>query len=144
MCWVLYLASDVPLPTIDWDPERPAFNVESIPRSETPVSRQFARQHIYIAGSHTLCGCGFDRNQANPDHPEELPAAEKSLRALREYLRQAVAIASEIELYSCWDGDQAREPDHRWVMTPEDIRPTTMGWFPDRTYAAVREVDSRM
>jgi hypothetical protein len=138
MCWVLYLASDGPLPTMQWNPEKPGFNVQVIPRAETPVSRQFVRQHIYVVGSHTLCGCGFDRAQANLDHPDELPAAEESLRSLRAYLRDAVAIAGELELYSCWDGDQAAEPDHRWMLTPEDVGPT-MGWFPDRTYAVIRD-----
>jgi hypothetical protein len=137
MCWVLYLASDVQLPTIQWDPEKPAFNVQNIPPSESAVRRQFTRQYIYIVGSHTLCGCGFDRDQANLDHPDELPATEASLRSLRAYLQDTVTIAGELELYSCWDGDQAAEPDHRWVLTPEDLGPT-MGWFPDRTYAAIR------
>jgi hypothetical protein len=136
MCWVLYLASDKPLPVIPWDPGKPGFNVEEIARAESPVSRQFSGQYIYIVGSHSLCGCGFDRAQANPDHPNELVETEESLVALHAYLGNAVRIAGQLELYSCWDGDQAAEPDHRWVLTPEDITPT-MGWFPDRTFAAV-------
>jgi hypothetical protein len=136
MCWVLYLASDVPLPTIRWDSTRPAFNVEALPRSESRVLRQFSRRHIYIVGSHTLCGCGFDRAQANPDHPEELQQAEQSLRSLQEYLRRITASAREIELYSCWDGDQAADPDHRLVLAADDVSPT-MPWFSDRTYAVV-------
>lgn len=136
MCWVLYLASDVPLPTVQWDSRRPAFNVQQIPRAESPVSRQFARQHLYVVGSHTLCGCGFDRTQANLDHPDELVETEQSLGSLKTYLRDAVAMAGELELYSCWDGDQAAEPDHRWALTLDDVGPT-MRWFPDRTYAAV-------
>jgi hypothetical protein len=136
MCWVLYLASDMPLPVIPWDPGKPGFNVEEIPRAESPVSRQFSRRYLYILGSHSLCGCGFDRDQANPDHPNELVEAEESLVALQAYLRNAVSIAGQLDLYSCWDGDQTAEPDHRWVLTPDDITPT-MGWFPDRTFATV-------
>jgi hypothetical protein len=136
MCWVLYLASDVALPTINWDQQTPAFNVEAIADGESPVSRQFTRRYLYVVGSHTLCGCGFDRGQANPQHPEELVDAERSLSSLHEYLRDAVAIAGELELYACWDGDQAAEPDHRWVLTPADVTPT-MEWFPDRTYATI-------
>lgn len=135
MCWVLYLASDVTLPAIGWDEGKPAFNVEAI-QAESPVSRQFARRYLYAVGSHTLCGCGFDRDQADLQHPEELRDTERSLGSLREYLREAVAIAGELELYACWDGDQAAEPDHRWSLTPDDVSPT-MGWFPDRTYATI-------
>jgi len=136
MCWVLYLASDVALPSIGWDQEKPAFNVQAISPAESPVSRQFAARHVYAVGSHTLCGCGFDRDQASPQRPEELSDAERSLRSLREYLWGAVAIAGQLELYACWDGDQAAEPDHRWSLTPDDVSPT-MRWFPDRTYATI-------
>ena len=136
MCWVLYLASDVTLPAIGWDQRKPGFNVQQISPAESPVSRQFARRYLYVVGSHTLCGCGFDRDQANPQHPEELSDAERSLGSLREYLWGAVAIAGELELYACWDGDQAAEPDHRLSLTPDDVSPT-MGWFPDRTYATI-------
>ena len=137
MCWVLYVASDLPLPTISWNPEKPAFNVEAVEGSESPIRGQFTRRYIYIVGSHTYCGCGFDRGQANPDHPNELAEAERSLSSLQSYLRNALGFCGELELYSCWDGDQGAEPDHRWVLTPDDIV-STMGWFPDRTYAAVR------
>jgi hypothetical protein len=140
MCWVLYLASEVPLRTIDWNQEKPAFTVQAIPRAESPVSRQFAKQHIYIVGSHTLCGCGFDRAQANLQHPDELMDAERSLGALQAYLREAVGIAGELELYACWDGDQAVVPDHRWAINPDDVSPT-MSWFPDRTYATISGQD---
>ena len=136
MCWVLYLASDVTLPAVGWNQEKPAFNVEPISPAESPVSRQFARRYLYVVGSHTLCGCGFDRDQADPQHRDELLDIERSLGSLREYLREAVAIAGELELYACWDGDQAAEPDHRWSLTPDDVSPT-MGWFPDRTHATV-------
>ena len=109
MCWVLYLASDVPLPAIQWDSTRPGFNVEALPSSESRVRRQFSRRHVYIIGSHT---------------------------SLQAYLRRAIASAREVELYSCWDGDQAADPDHRLVLAADDVGPT-MSWFPDRTYAIV-------
>jgi hypothetical protein len=136
MCWVLYLASELPLRTIGWDQEKPALNVQAIPRAESPVSRQFTRRYLYSVGSHTLCGCGFDRAQANLQHPEELLDAERSLRSFQEYLQDAVGLVGELELYACWDGDQAAEPDHRWALTPDDVS-TTMRWFPDRTYATI-------
>jgi hypothetical protein len=136
MCWVLYLASDVALPAIAWQQETPAFNVEAIPRAESPVSRQFSRRYLYSVGSHTRCGCGFDRDQANPRHSEELADAERSLESLHVYLQQAVGLAGELELYACWDGDQAADADHRWALTPADVNPS-MRWFPDRTYATI-------
>lgn len=136
MCWVLYLGSDVPLTRVEWDERRPAFNVQVCPETELSVARQFTKRHVYAVGSHTFCGCGFDRGQANPDQPDELAMTEGSLGRLQQYLREAVALAGELELYACWDGDQAAEPDHRWALTPDDVNPM-MSWFPDRTYATV-------
>jgi hypothetical protein len=86
MCWVLYLAADRPLTERLFDPESPAFNVASVSGNETSVRKQFSKAFVYALGAHTGCGCGFDREQANADHPEELAAAEVSLEALRRYL----------------------------------------------------------
>ena len=136
MCWVLYLAADGVLPLRPFDPEAPAFNVAGLDEHDLPVRSRFGKRFVYRVGSQTLCGCGFDRDQANPDHPDELPATVASLGALREYLQEAVRTAGPLELYACWDGDQTAEPDHHLRLTPADFTPE-MSWFPDRTFAQV-------
>ena len=90
MCWVLYLACDQPLPLQPFDREAPAFNVAELTPHEEPVRGQFSKPYVYRVGAHTLCGCGFDRGQAHPDHPEELETTEASLRSLHAYLRDAL------------------------------------------------------
>lgn len=136
MCWVLYLAADRPLPLHPFDPRAPAFNVATPDPRENAVQAQFHKPFVYSVGAHTCCGCGFDRDQANPNHPEEIEATEESLRALRRYLGEALRIAGPVELYACWDGDQAAEPDQRWQRALADFT-ADMIWFPDRTFIQV-------
>lgn len=136
MCWVLYLAADRPLPLHPFDSGSPGFNVAVPSSHEAGVRSQFSKPFVYALGAHTGCGCGFDRGQANPDHPEELEAAEASLGALRRYLGQALEAAGPVELFACWDGDQTAPPDHRWDRQLADFE-TGMTWFPDRTFVRV-------
>ena len=126
-----------PLPLLPFDREGPGFNVAELTPYEEPVRSQFSKRFIYRAGAHTLCGCGFDRGQANPDHPEELEGAEDSLRRLHRYLSDAIDASGGLELFACWDGDQGSVPDHRWKRRLTDFHPH-MDWFPDRTFLEIR------
>ncbi len=138
MCWVLYLAADRELPLVPWTEQSPAFNVQALEETELGVTAQFSKPHVYAIGAHTRCACGFDRGQANPDVPDELPASEASLSALAAYLRDALQGGGSLELYSCWWGDQAATPDQRLQLRVVDFT-TTMEWFPDRTFAAIQQ-----
>ena len=137
MCWVLYLAADRPLPLRPFDPASPAFNVADLNGREVAVRAQFGKAFVYAVGAHTGCGCGFDRGQANPEHPDELEATETSLDALHAFLRDAMGVTGSLELYACWDGDQAATPDQRWHRRLEDFH-RRMAWFPDRTFIEIR------
>jgi hypothetical protein len=136
MCWVLYLAADRQLSQRPFQPSSPGFNVSVPSGRETVVRKQFSKPHVYAVGAHTGCGCGFDRGQANPDHPEELQATEASLQALHGYLGEALELAGSLELFACWDGDQAAAPDHHVKLRLADFT-TGMTWFPDRTFVEV-------
>ena len=136
MCWVVYLAADVPLPEVPWSEDRPAFNVTRIPRPESPVARQFSKLHLHRIGAHTGCGCGFDRTQVNERHPRELTDTQQSLRELRAYLGQVVIAAGPVELFACWDDDQEKPPAHRVSLTLRDFT-ANMRWLPEGTFATV-------
>ena len=136
MCWVLYLAADRQLPLCPFEPASPRFNVVDVAGREAEVRRQFSKPFVYALGAHTGCCCGFDRGQANPEHPEELAATEASLRALCEFLDVALETAGPLELFACWDGDQGAAPDHHWSCRLADFSPE-MAWFPDRTFVRV-------
>jgi hypothetical protein len=123
MCMMVYVASDYPLPTSSWDEARPCFYVEALSERDEPVRRQFTKPWVYYAGSHEGCGCGFQYGQY-PGHEEdvaEVAAARDSRRRLAEYVAVALQHQPEVQLFACWDGDQAVEPEHRGRMRPSDL-----------------------
>lgn len=59
-----------------------------------------------------------------------------SVTRLADYVAAATRSAGALELYACWDGDQAAEPAHRLEMTPGDIGGRAF-WFNERTFAVI-------
>ena len=124
MCYALYLASERPLPTIPWDERRRALNVsETGPRDEA-VARHFTKPHRYYVGSHLRCGCGFFTDTAlapDSDEKETIREVERSLSQLRDYLREALKSAGELELYVAWEGEKDKDPLRRVRLTGREI-----------------------
>ncbi|OJW15622.1 MAG: hypothetical protein BGO49_15335 [Planctomycetales bacterium 71-10] len=139
MCMMVYVASDHPLPTSAWDEARPGFHVEELSKRDEAVRKQFSKPCIYYVGSHEGCGCGFQYGQYEEleQDREESAAVEESRRHLSEFLASAAVEESrrhlseflatalqgqaEVELFACWDGDQAATPEHRGRMSPSDL-----------------------
>jgi hypothetical protein len=128
MCMMLYVAADRPLPSIEWRKEAPEFYITSLPPAYEAVRRQFTKSFLYFAGAHTGCGCGFQyglhpvegEGQWADNLREEEAAGRNSVRRLSEYLSQVVA-SGEVELYSCWAGQETDQPEERASITPADI-----------------------
>lgn len=120
---MVYVASDDPLPTLAWDEARPGFYVEALSERDEAVRRRFSKPCIYHVGSHEGCGCGFQYGQYEEFETdrEELAVAEESRRRLSEFLAAALQHQAEVELFACWDGDQAAMPEHHGRMSPSDL-----------------------
>ncbi len=132
---MVYLASDYPLPTLTWNEAHPAFYVTELDDRHQPVRGQFSKPCVFYAGSHEGCGRGFQYGEYEgfDREPEDLAAAQDSRRRLAEFLALALEHQSEVELFACWDGDQAAEPEHRGRVTPADL-------VRDRTYFREKEL----
>ena len=139
MCMAVYLASDVALPEIAWDAQAPAFHVTGdLGPHGREVVRHFSKPFAYYVGSHTCCGCGFSYGQNEPDEmQEDAAAARKSVADLAAYLRQALSVTPELELYSCWSGDEAEAELSRVSLSPDEIGGERF-WFDERRLAIVR------
>lgn len=123
MCTMVYLASDRPLTTMPWDKDHPAFNVAVLPHDNS-VRKHLTGPFVYRLGSHQYCGCGFSYRYDPewPDavvYPDELDAAEKSRASLAEYLTDALKDQESLEIWICWAGDEACEPEARKQVTPD-------------------------
>lgn len=117
MCLAVYLASSNPLPPIAWDKDAPAFYLEPVPEGEA-VHRQFSLPHVYYAGSHEGCGCGFSRHG---EIDEEAERRQANYAALARVLRSALSGGAKTELFTCWEGDQHKQPETFESVTPSDL-----------------------
>jgi hypothetical protein len=135
----LFIASDEPLPVVEWRESAPAFNTQQLSDAEQGVRRHFTKPHVCYLGAHTGCSCGFAYGQIPPgvhrDEREEA-AGRASVAALRQYLAEAVERLGEVELCSSWEGDWHREPEQRLEVTPE--------WFGGDTFDMPEKVVFRV
>ena len=119
MCLAVYLASDKPLPLVEWDEDHPRFNVVLITKYEKVVKKQFRNPNVVYAGSHQRCGCGFFKEG---EGGEELAAIQTNYGSLVYYLNELMSSGASIEIFSCWEGDQGSEPE-----TKERLSLATLG-----------------
>ena len=123
MCMAVYIAADEPLAIVPWNEDHPAFYLASVDPSDSPVLVQFTKPHVAYAGSHEGCGCGFQYGEY-PEfrEPDEAVARRASLDQFAAYLAAETTRIGPIELYACWEGDQAAPVEHRRALTPVDLR----------------------
>ncbi|MEO8481008.1 MAG: hypothetical protein ABI634_02290 [Acidobacteriota bacterium] len=131
----VFIAAAEPLPFVAWSEAAPGFHLQAISEAEDGVRSRFTKPHVYYLGAHTGCSCGFnyglrDVNGAE-DQVEEV-ASQASVAALRDYVRQAVAIQSEVELFASWEEDWIHEPEQRLRITPD--------WFGGERFAMPEKV----
>ena len=112
MCFVLYIASNKPLPIIPWDPDADCVHTEDLPEAAVAFRSHFTGRHVYYVGSDTNCGCGYRHATYNngswPDEEwrleddarEAQPNHERLVRLIREHLEGE----ESCELYGVWDG----------------------------------------
>jgi hypothetical protein len=117
MCLAVYLGSSEPLQEIAWDYERPAFYLEEVDASE-PSPKHFSVKHAYYAGSHRGCGCGFLKDG---ESVEERARCQTNYDALATVIRTAVRLGAAVQLFTCWDGDQDKEPEAVRSVTVGDL-----------------------
>ena len=113
MCLAVYFGSDHPVEEVSWVEERPAFYVEEVNATE-PVRKQFSGKYVYYAGSHEGCGCGFSKDG---EPPEELSRCQANYDALGEVLRTAIQQGARVQVFTCWEGEQAKEPESIQFIT---------------------------
>jgi hypothetical protein len=113
MCLAVYVASDTPLPEINWNQEAPAFYLKGVPRSES-VRKQFRYRHVYYAGSHESCGCGFSKDGRDS---QELAQCQDNYNALAGVLSGALRAGAQLQLFTCWEGEQASRPEATGALT---------------------------
>ena len=122
MCMAVYIASDSPLTLVPWNEADPRFYVADLDGDDSAVRRHFAEAHVYYAGSHEGCGCGFQYGQYPEIEDEDRPRKRDSLNRFADYLDRETANVGTVHVFACWEGDQTAPPEHRRKLAPEDLR----------------------
>src|SRR5262245_54009152 len=121
MCMMVYIAASQPLDLVVWNEALPAFHVSDLHETEVSVKAQFRSAYVYYAGSHEGCGGGCRYGEYPKFVDDERNLKRASLDAFAAYLVRQLARVETIELYACWDGDQAAPPEHRRALTPSNL-----------------------
>lgn len=122
MCLFVYIAAAKPLEIIPWDIDKPAFCVTELPDEISIVRRQFDVPYVYCADSHESCGCGFQFGEYPEYEDEERHFKRESLDKFCAYLKKQLEKVQKIDLYACWDGDEAVAPIDRALVSPDVLR----------------------
>ena len=107
MCLAVYIGSEIELKENAWNKNEPNFYIEAVP-SANNVRKQFSTTHVYYAGSHEGCGCGFFKEAREP---EEFENVQENYKNLALTIKNAVEAGRKIQLFSCWEDDQAKQPE---------------------------------
>ena len=122
MCLVLYLGTNVPLETTEWDEETSTFFVGMPTSEEMQVQRHFDQPLVYYIGSKTQCGCGFDYGTDWRSDEEEAESDDREQREhLATLLGQIMDVGGEAEVLACWSGDERFKPTHELAASPEQF-----------------------
>lgn len=119
MCFVLHLASPVPLPLVSWDENAPAFNVAPVREWGREALVHFTLPHVVELGSDKCCGCGF-RNASyqggswpweewRPDDDTEDVDAQPNHERMVAYLRAHLPPGTVCEIHGGWNGELGLE-----------------------------------
>lgn len=151
MCFAVYIGTDRPLPTSQWDEQTRRFHLAPLAEKDEPARRHFSKPHIYYAGSHLQCGCGFFHNSLvftdDADMMREYEDSQRSARSLVQVLETALADADAVEVFVTWEGRQAEPPTRRLALTPEAFLSPLQRYSPDAdeeiqfAYTPVQEQD---
>jgi hypothetical protein len=117
MCLAVYVASDVPLPKSDWNEHAPAFYLKPV-SERAGVRKQFLYSRVYYAGSHEGCGCGFLKDGADG---QELERRQENYRSLADVLSAATGTGAQLQLFTCWEGDQTKSPRTTGLISLEEL-----------------------
>jgi hypothetical protein len=106
MCLSVHIASNAPLPVSTWNPDVRAFYLEVVPE-DALIRDRFSLPFVYFAGSHLGCGCGFQKY----DDDDERDKIQANFTALVGVIRDVLSSTSSVEIFTCWEGDHANEPE---------------------------------
>jgi len=132
MCLTVYVASNVPLPLIPCDKDRPGISVADAMGGyfdpDLPLRAHSDRPFFYMIRPHDgRCPCGLAYYHEEWDDEaggwvEDMTPAELApRRALADYLTDALRRQASVEVFTFCSGDEDCPPKHRRKARPADF-----------------------
>lgn len=129
MCFMLYAATQNPIPPIDWSKEAPDVWVRALTQNEFEIRNHFSLPEIQYLGSTSSCGCDFPNVLLqNGEWPDDRDSEigedyERTCQFNRESLGRLLGRLNEsiIELYGVWAGQESATPLVREHLTLEQL-----------------------
>ena len=79
------------------------------------VRKRFAHSYVYYAGSHEGCGCGYFKEYQDAS---ELAERQQNYAALAGVASEAISRKADIEIFTCWEGEQMHSAKIISSVTP--------------------------
>jgi hypothetical protein len=135
MCYAVYIGTDSPLQTSEWNKDDRRFHVKGLTEKDLPIRANFSKPYIYYAGSNLGCGCGFFTSSlldsSDPEEMQRHEEAQASLKALTALIQDSLSTSESVELFVTWEGRQAEPPSKRRAMSPDELVSTTTPYGDD-------------
>ena len=116
MCFMIYVGTDKPLPTMDWKKDVPDVWVRSLIESERPVISHFKKAVVQYIGSTAGCGCDFPHVLLQNNEWRVVDDDDNEQKEKNSYNAKTLAAISQnsgeksVEIYGIWAGNGAKPP----------------------------------
>jgi hypothetical protein len=114
MCLAVYIASSIELQPSSWSEAAPSFYLEPVQATD-PVCKKFSLAHVYYAGSHEGCGCGFFKEGREED--EDFNLRLDNYARLGRCVRETLANGGRCQIFACWEGEQSLPQESTAVLS---------------------------
>jgi hypothetical protein len=123
MCKIIFIGATEQIDERPWDEQNPTFYLQQPTEEEKAVLKNFSKPYVYRVGTHRGCSCDFISYSNIPD--EEYRSERLALASVIEHQLKK---GNEVEVYCCWAGDYAADPEER---TQKLFVPNLQGFYID-------------
>lgn len=129
MCFLLYAATNEPIPRKEWIQDAPDISVQSLKGDEELIKAHFSKPEVQNIGSTSCCGCDFPSAMLQNGGWPEIEFSEKDDEQKKNEQLNMEGLVSLLrnvkddyfELYGVWAGDYAETPAAHEEISVQDM-----------------------
>lgn len=124
---MFHMATKSYVPRTGWNKDSPSFHTSDLSEENKDVITQFSLPNVTYIGSDSCCGCGFKHalihgRQWLPviDNEDSADIINNQIQ-LFNFIKNNLFDQEFVEIYGCWDGDFADQPEDKQEIALNDI-----------------------